>query len=239
MSVRRRVARLSLIVALLLSVPDLVSVDVGALVGDGEEGSAEASDLLRESADAVRRAGSLHYALDMQMTMTSIRGDSWTQEARLTGDYVAPDRLRGVLIVTNPWSATRSEVIVADGEAYVTDPQTGEWVTGLKLAMSYYPVIIAGCLIRMAEGDTDDLAIVGIERLDGVQVYHLAGPGGARDELELEYWTGVEDGLLRKAAVRTGARPGWSDEAYTIRISATLTVSGFGEPTMITPPIGR
>jgi hypothetical protein len=195
-----------------------------------------AQSLLRNADDAIASAGSLQYTLEMRTTTTNIRGGSWTAKSTLVGDYAASDRLRGVLTIANPWSKTQSQVVVADGEAYVAHPQTGVWEKGLQLATSYYPVIFAGCLIRMAAADTDSLVLLGTEKLDGESVFHLAGPGGFSDELELEYWLGVEDGLPRQAAVRTRERPGWSDEAHTIRITATLRLSNYGTPAVIEPP---
>jgi hypothetical protein len=107
---------------------------------------------------------------------------------------------------------------------------------GTALATSYYPVIFAGCLMRMADADTDRLVLLGTKVLSGERVYHLVGPGGSSDALELEYWLGVADGLPRQAVVRTRERPGWSDEAYTIQITATLRLSNDTTPTVIEPP---
>jgi hypothetical protein len=107
------------------------------------------------------------------------------------------------------------------------------------MATSYYPVIFTGCLLRMAEADLDSLELVGTEMLNGERVYHRRGPGGARDELEIEYWLGMEDGLPRRAIARSGERPGWSDEAHTIRITAMLRVTGFGQPVAIELPAGK
>jgi len=90
------------------------------------------------------------FRLDMQTTMTNIRGGTWDSESSLTGVYTAPDRLRGVLTIANPLSETQSQVAVADGRARVSHPQTGAWEEGLKLATSYYPVIFTGCLLRIA-----------------------------------------------------------------------------------------
>ncbi len=56
--------------------------------------------------------------------------------------------------------------------------------------------------MRMAEADTDSLVLLGTELLSGERVYHLAGPGGSSDALELGYWLGVEDGLPRQAVVQ-------------------------------------
>jgi len=75
--------------------------------------------------------------------------------------------------------------------------------------------------------------------LGGERVYHLRGPGGARDELEIEYWLGVEDGLPRRAIARRCGRPGWSDEAHTIQITATLTLLGASRPAIIRLPLER
>ena len=182
----------------------------------------EVSDLLGNARNAVTGAGTMRFRLDMQTTMTNVRGGTWDSESILTGEYTAPDRLLGILIITNPWTQTQSRVVVSSGQARVSHPQTGQWEEGLKLATSYYPVIFTGCLLRMAEADMDSLELVGTEMLNGERVYHLRGPGGARDELEIEYWLGVEDGLPRRASARTGERPGWSDEVHTIRITARL-----------------
>jgi hypothetical protein len=195
----------------------------------------DARQLLRDAADAVAHTGELAFALTMQTTVTNVRGGTWASESSLTGVYRVPDRLRGVLTIANPWSETQSRVAVADGQARVTHPQTGAWEEGLKLATSYYPVIFTGCLLRMAEADIGRLELVGTEMRDGERVHHLRGRGGARDELEIEYWLGVEDGLPRRAIARTGERPGWSDEAQTIRMTATLRLLGVEEPLVIQP----
>jgi hypothetical protein len=201
-----------------------------------ERQPANAQTLLREAASATTRAGTLHYALHMRTTTTNISGGSWTSESTLNGNYAKPDRLQGVLTIANPWATIQSRVIVAGGEAYVTDPQTGAWETGLKRATSYYPVVFTGCLIRMAEADMDSLILIGLETLGGESVYHLKGPGGARDELEIEYWLGIDDGLPRQAIVRTQARPGWSDESHMIQITARLRLSRYGKLAVIEPP---
>jgi hypothetical protein len=195
----------------------------------------DARQLLRDAADAVAHTGELEFALTMQTTVTNVRGGAWTSRSTLTGVYSAPDRLSGVLTIANPWSETQSQVAVADGQARVTHPQTGAWEEGLKLATSYYPVVFTGCLLRMAEADIGRLELVGTEMLNGERVHHLRGPGGARDELEIEYWLGVEDGLPRQATARSGERPGWSDEAHTVRITAMLKVPGIEGPLVIQP----
>jgi hypothetical protein len=197
----------------------------------------EAQKLLRDASSAVTSAGSLQYRLDMLTTMTNIGGGSWTASSTLIGDYAAPDKLRGALTIANPWSKLQSEIIVTDGEAYISDSQTGGWETGLKLATNYYPIILTGCLIRIAESDTASLVLVGTEELGGEPVFHLKGPGGANDELELEYWLGAEDALPRQAIVRTGERPGWSDESHTFHIVATLRLANYEKSVVIEPPI--
>jgi hypothetical protein len=195
----------------------------------------KAHELMRDAANAVGSAGALEFRLDMQTTLTNIRGGSWTTESTLAGHYTAPDRLDGVLTIVNPWATTQARVNVADGKAGIANPETGKWEEGLKLATSYYPVIFTGCLLRMAEADMDSLKLIGIEVLDGEPVHHLKGPGGARDELEIEYWLGVDDSLPRRAVVRTQARTGWSDEAHTIQITATLRLGNHGRASAILP----
>jgi hypothetical protein len=98
---------------------------------------AEAQRLLRTAVRAVTRAGSLQYTPAMWTTMTNDSG-SWTVKSTSVGDYIVPDALRGVLTIANPWSETQSAVVVADGEAYVSHPQTGAWEKILQLATSYH-----------------------------------------------------------------------------------------------------
>jgi len=41
--------------------------------------------------------------------------------------------------------------------------------------------------------------------------------------------------LPRQATARSGERPGWSDEAHTVRITAMLKVPGIEGPLVIQP----
>jgi hypothetical protein len=217
---------------LLLSTPVLLSTDVGAAARPQS-----AQEILRAAAASMDRAGSLHYELRMEFIVNPIFGQPWTSRSTMVGNYQAPDRLSGDLTIANPWSETRSQIIVAGGQAYASNPQTGAWETELKRATTYYPVILTGCLIRMGEADVRGLALVGTGTLDGVPVYHLAGMGGAAGDMQLDYWIGVADKLPRKARVASGDRPGWSDEANTFRFTATLNLSGFGAPVTISAPV--
>jgi hypothetical protein len=106
---------------------------------------AAARRLVHAAVSAVARAGSLQYTPDMWTTMTNDSG-SWTVKSTSMGDYIVPDALSGVLTIANPWSETQSAVVVADGEAYVSHPQTGAWEKILRLATSYHlttPTIVA------------------------------------------------------------------------------------------------
>jgi hypothetical protein len=220
-----------LMLAVLTCIPSLVSTDVMAITR-----TSDAQEILHSSAQAIQRAGSLHYELEMHMTTIPVRGNSGTAESLMTGEYVSPDRLQGALTIINPWSETHSRIIVADGLAYASNPQTGDWETELKRATTYYPVILTGCLIRMARADTHELLSTGVEVLDGIPVHHLRGLGGKDGDVQLEYWIGVADRLPRRASVVTEARPGWSDEMHTYRIAATLHLSDYGTQVTIHAP---
>jgi len=43
--------------------------------------------LLGNARNAVTRAGTMRFRLDMQTTMTNVRGGTWDSEAILTGEY--------------------------------------------------------------------------------------------------------------------------------------------------------
>jgi hypothetical protein len=54
-------------------------------------------------------------------------------------------------------------------------------------------------------------------------------------ELQVEYWIGVEESLLRKATME-GEMSVLGEEEATMQLSATATYSGYGEPVVIEPP---
>ena len=47
---------------------------------------------------------------------------------------------------------------------------------------------------------------------------------------------GLDTGDIQRLKELTSKRPGWSDEAHTIRITATLRLSNYGTPAVIEPP---
>jgi hypothetical protein len=183
----------------------------------------EAQRLMHSAADAIADADSLPFRLDMEMTMTSSNGASWTSHAILIGMYLGPDHLEGSLSVTNPWSEFRSQVIVADGMAFVSDPLTGDWREGLQWPSTYYPINLAGRLLHIKEADMDGLVLSGWRMLEGEPVYRLTGRDASGDELKIEYFLGATDGLLRRVEARSDERPGWGDEEQIVRIAAVLT----------------
>jgi len=188
----------------------------------------EAQYLMNAAASAIAAAGPLRFRLDMEMTMTGLSGAAWTSRSTLIGSYVAPNRLQGDLSIVDPWTELRSSVVVAEGKANVTDATTGEWREGLELPTTYYPIIVAGCLLRMAQADMVGLAFSGWTLLEGEPVYRVKSLDGARDRLAIEYQLGAKDGLLRRATAQSNEQPGWSAEAHTLGIAATLTVLGDG-----------
>jgi len=136
-------------------------------------------------------------------------------------------------------------MIVIGETSYLTDPETGEWTISSDPATSFAPEEFTG----LDPDRLEDLVLVGEETLDGVPVYYLKGTApveelrlgqldldvGVEGELQVEYWIGVEDNLLRKATIN-GELSVLGEEEATMQLSATALYSGFGEPVVIEPP---
>ena len=90
------------------------------------------------------------------------------------------------------------------------------------------------------------LTFLGETTLDGVKVYQLSGilsEEGAEGELQVEYWIGVGDALVRQTAAR--GKLGLEDEGGPFSgsemvdkstVSITMTFSDFNQSLNIEPP---
>jgi hypothetical protein len=187
---------------------------------------------------------SWHLDMEMQMTM-EMQGLTLDIPLIFAADYQAPDRMQGTLSADLMGMALEMDMIVIGETAYVTDPETGEWTVSSDPATSFAPEEFTG----LDPDRLEDLVLVGEEALDDVPVYHLKGTTpaeelgmgqldldvGVQGELQVGYWIGVEDSLLRQATM-DGELSVLGEEEATVQLSATATYSGFGEPVVIEPP---
>lgn len=157
------------------------------------------------------------------------------------GDAARPDKLSAALQASvGGFTAALSYVSIGD-KHYMTDPISRQWMevpAQFNTIAVFSPETGAPAIVKSMQGLNEH----GIEKVDGVDSYHLSGtvPGSvlqpllgasASSELGVDVWVGVSDLLTRKI-VLTG--PMFQGEASdTVR---TLLLSQFDKPVTITAP---
>ena len=97
-----------------------------------------------------------------------------------------------------------SDFIRIGDTTYVKDSESGEWRLGANEDAPFRPDEFLGARLS----DIRNLKMIGKETLDGTPVYHLTGvasPGtftGQPDDVNIEYWIGVEDARIKQVAVQ-------------------------------------
>ena len=164
----------------------------------------------------------------------------------LVGDFQAPDRARLKLNVSLLFFTLETETVIIGDTVYSTDPVTGEWQIESGLAIGLpSPTDFAGGPAPAL----DDAVLVGLEFLDGTQVYHLRGmiPGeilGAPDSnSQADYWIGVENYLILKLVGEGEVSvEDLADELGGVSVSGPATIaltvvfSNYGAPVLIEAP---
>jgi hypothetical protein len=173
-----------------------------------EEETVTAQDVLERAAERMETVSSFRFALEHE----NGRGEllQGIEMERASGAYVSPDRVEAeVLGRAGPINVRVSFVLLPD-ESWMTNPLTGRWErTDATPEVLTELVKEMPALMRAAQ----DPAIVGIERLDGVEVYVVEGrldsadlaflvPGApAGRPLRATAWIGREDPLVHRIEV--------------------------------------
>lgn len=198
--------------------------------------------ILRAAFDATNKVDTLHFVMDLEITVAA-PGLSMTVPMTLDGDFQTPDRFQGTFAMSLGFIEFETQVITVGETTYFTNPDTGEWEIETEEAVPF------GGPARFLETDLSvirDLVLVGLGELDGVEVYRLSGVLPAETlgeeeisgDLEVEYWVGVEDFLLRRIALEGDLDVDDSGELFfggsgpveTVTLSMTLEFSDFGKP---------
>ena len=168
---------------------------------------------------------------------------------RVAIDFQVPDQVRADLSIYENAGEFSFQFISIGDTTYVTDLVTGEW----EINSYFMPENYTDPLVPISDdaiADLSDVSVEGVERLNGADVYRIAGtlslpvfletfarfPGS--DEFEhprfsVVYWVGVDDSLVR----RVSAEGVIQDEDFIpLSSSATLEYSAFGEEIVIEAP---
>ena len=201
------------------------------------------------------------YAAEMEMSVSgSSGGISLEVPIAVDGTFQPPDRSKGKVTIDFGGFKFEFDFVNIGDDAYMTDPGSGMWLkddTGSG-ELDFFLIIDS-----LLGGETDDsidlfgnLDYIGVEDVNGVETHHIRAslsdailedlspdPG----EYAIEYWVGVDDGLVHRITVLGDAElSGGGDPdsllggfgSGNIEVNIELTLSDFNVPVEIEAPEG-
>ena len=169
------------------------------------------SEILADASAALAELDSFH--LFMELVISTAQGGASIQFPVTTqADFQKPSDSKGATKIDIGFFSVEVEFIAKDGEFYITDPETGDWILGAS-ASEFLPLNpsdfshtdnFIGPELFMG---SDKLTLEGTEVIDGINAYRITASAdsesvalleGVGGELEITFWVGVEDGLLHR-----------------------------------------
>ncbi len=203
-----------------------------------------AEDVLTEALARTERVGGYHYLMSVRLS-PSAQGLTLLVPYLVEGDYQPPGDTRSVIDAEIRETEIRIREVTVDGQKFRLDQSSGEWMETNVLAT---PMGEPVDYLKFAPSDFQIVEIVDTDLLDGVAVYRLrvvAKEGVIAQStapLELIYWLGVGDLVVRQIAV-DGVIP-WEPADFLLDsraggvapVEMIMKLSGFGRPATILPP---
>ena len=199
--------------------------------------------LLETANEAAKRATSYHFAMDMLMILS---GPDIDEEMRIpmtfVGDVQSPDRIRGLMTMSDGDQQRQNEIIVIGKTTYLKDSLSGQWQEGSASTPVFAPKELAG----LDPSEIEDLELAGEDTLDGAPVYVLTGcatfpldlgepVGTIESDLAARYWIAQKDSKLVQGAVE-GEMALTGELDATIAVSMTMRLSDYNAPLAIEAP---
>jgi hypothetical protein len=226
-------ARLS--VALLIP----LALACGGNGGDSSDG-VNATEVLSQSAAAVRDIDTLHFVLEHENGTTTLPfaiGELVGAE----GDVIVPDKLSGELRAKASSVSVRVEVIGIGNDTWITNPFSRRWekLPDIKVGDIANPTALIDALVQ----NIQNAEVTGRQDVDGTPSDRLEGtvdsgvlagtlPGAeAGHELKVTLWVSNEDHLPRRARIQ-----GRLSAEEPENIVRQLDLSKYNEPVQIDPP---
>ena len=205
-----------------------------AIISDSHLGFGSGTEREGDAFEALDSLDGWHTELWLDV-VASFRTIAFDAPLIYSGDYRAPGRMEGTTAVRLLDTVTlERDTIIKCNTIDGTDTETG------PKKCSVFALLEFG---NFQVSDVKDLTLVGVEDLDGTEVYHLTGilttknaqdlPGSPAyeyvGELQFDMWIGPED-LLTRVVTLDGEleTKGWIEG--TILLSGTTTFSEFGQP---------
>ena len=219
----------------------------------------DSAAILEDGLQATRSLDS--YAAEMEMSIAgSSGGISLEVPIGVDGAFKPPDRSKGNVTIDFGGFKFEFDFVNIGDDAYMTDPGSGMWMKDDTGSGDLDFFLIIDSLLDFDSDDSIDLFgnldYIGVEDLDGIETHHIRAslsdailedlspdPG----EYAIEYWVGVDDGLVHRITVLGDAElSGGGDPdsllggfgSGNIEVNIELTLSDFNVPVEIEAPEG-
>ena len=169
------------------------------------------SQILADAASALAELDS--FRLFTEMIISTAQGATSIElPVTLQADFQTPLASQGSVVIDIGFFKIEIKFITVDGDFYMTDPETGEWILGAS-ASDFLPLnpsdfadaenFVGPDLLA----ESDRLTLEGTEEVDGIEAYRITASAdsgsvamleGLDGELDMTFWVGVEDGLLHR-----------------------------------------
>ncbi len=188
----------------------------------------------------------LTYALEIDIVL-DIRTGGLAIEVpvKYAGDLHAIGYSSADLTITIPFQVIESKLITSGGTNYLFDPVASKW----EVLPGNTPFFAGPSVFLGTDAtDTTDLNLLRSETIDGVETHVVSAMrlgveiGGATGDLDVVYWIGVNDGLLRKVEanglVEFGEEgvPGLDFSIASANATLTARFFDYGKSVDITTP---
>ena len=219
----------------------------------------DSAAILEDGLQATRSLDS--YAAEMEMSIAgSSGGISLEVPIGVDGAFKPPDRSKGKVTIDFGGFKFEFDFVNIGDDAYMTDPGSGMWMKDDTGSGDLDFFLIIDSLLDFDSDDSIDLFgnldYIGVEDLDGIETHHIRAslsdailedlspdPG----EYAIDYWVGVDDGLVHRITVLGDAElSGGGDPdsllggfgSGNIEVNIELTLSDFNVPVDIEAPEG-
>ena len=234
-----------------LAIAIVILTLMAAALACGADEPETAREILDASEDAWDAVETGSFAWESTLTLTEPQ--TYELIMVISGDFQVPDRSRitSIASASDGFSYELDSIIIGE-DSYHEDPITGEWVAAPNIGSgpgnSGNP---SQWTPELSDEAIDLVDLVGVEELDGMQVYYLQGqipPGlfkeavedpslfenGDISHIEIAWWIGVEDYLVRRARYNFQVTDTLSGQAA--KAMTTITYSDYGKEVDIQPP---